>query len=42
VEILGFCLGAFAMILGFSAIAKINALKGEVEALKEQIKNLQK
>ena len=39
---LGICIGAIALSLGFSAIAKINALKIEVEAMKEQIKNLQK
>ena len=41
-EVIGFIFGFFAFCLGASAIAKIKVLKRELDALKEQIKNLQK
>ncbi len=41
-EVLGFIFGFFAFCLGASAIAKIKDLKRELDALKEQIINLQK
>ena len=41
-EVIGFIFGFFAFCLGASAIAKIKVLQRELDALKEQIKNLQK
>ena len=42
VEVIGFIFGFFAFCLGASAIARIKVLKREIDALKEQVINLQK
>ena len=42
VEVIGFIFGFFAFCLGASAIPKIKVLKRELDALKEQMKDLQK